>query len=745
MYILAPVPVDIITASQTGQFASVTALTQSGALLYSWIVAGSGQGGGGTGVSSAELAATGAKITALSGYTNAYIAATSGALDDKIIASGALLNSKINLVSGYGDSTFATLTNLALTGSNLAAAIATTNANLAQSGTNLYLLITNLSGAANSTYATFAQLTSTGTNLQSQISALANAGYITTGLADLRFVHLTGAETISGVKTFRAPLNVLTAAGDGLVVNINGISGSYAGNSGAGNEVDIVNGQLKIVPNVITLDWAARILSGEWKTNAVDTNAFTVVNFQRLSDVSGAIVSQISAAAAGVASLNGLSGVLSIVGTGGVTITANGQRIIVSGAASGAGGGGGITQGQLDSLSGYSDTNFLNKTTLTTQTVNPEVVFSDLVTNEGGTFLPNGARTFYRNIDGINTGELEITAPQLFYSNDDGSVFFSEGWDFVTNRIFNGFSSNGTAIDIRNLGLSGDWRLESTGDNQQTIINLQRLSGASGVLQSQLSSFATASNLGLTGSNLYILTTGLSGALQTKVNSLSGFTLGVSGALQNLISAGGTQVSITGSSTLSTANFTGIGGTQVYSVGGIVFISGFSGSSSAPSAAGTKTLGYFTPLDNNPPSSNYAIFDTRNSVSLLNFEAVVNTAAIFNGIIPEAAILTNGVKSMITWVAQGSITGAVTWGAKLMRMGDSNNIDTDNYGLAAETTTTTTGVLGDFNYTEITITGLNNIATGNAYRLNIYRNAAAGTDTMTGNAQYIISELRSAN
>lgn len=81
-----------------------------------------------------------------------------------------------------------------------------------------------------------------------------------------------------------------------------------------------------------------------------------------------------------------------------------------------------------------------------------------------------------------------------------------------------------------------------------------------------------------------ILTTGLfntGSLLDGRINSLSGFTVGASGALQALIAGGGSVVKISGSSAIATADFTGIGGTLVFWSGGQVFISG-----AAPGAGG---------------------------------------------------------------------------------------------------------------------------------------------------------------
>jgi len=98
--------------------------------------------------------------------------------------------------------------------------------------------------------------------------------------------------------------------------------------------------------------------------------------------------------------------------------------------------------------------------------------------------------------------------------------------------------------------------------------------GTAAVTHSNGSASILSGLLTTTGQTLFNYLTGISG----QSNLVSGFVITVSGALQTLIAGGGSQVKVTGSSILPTANFTGVGGTLVYTVGSTVFISGYSGS-----------------------------------------------------------------------------------------------------------------------------------------------------------------------
>ena len=163
-----------------------------------------------------------------------------------------------------------------------------------------------------------------------------------------------------------------------------------------------------------------------------------------------------------------------------------------------------------------------------------------------------------------------------------------------------------------------------------------------------------------------------------------------------------------------------------------------------PSTAtvGTKTYAVFTVRDNQPPSTAFATLDTRNSVAVLDFDATTDESAIFLGIIPEAASLGSGLKIRIVWTATSATSGACVWDASLERM--NTDIDSDSFDTIASVTTTTNGTSGVPNYSEITLTTIDSVTAGDGFRLKINRDANNGSDTMTGDAELIAVEVRSA-
>ena len=224
--------------------------------------------------------------------------------------------------------------------------------------------------------------------------------------------------------------------------------------------------------------------------------------------------------------------------------------------------------------------------------------------------------------------------------------------------------------------------------------------------------------IGITGGNALLANTdggvasfnGLTGAV-TGVSRVNGFTGGITFAA----STGITFTASAGTITLST---TGGGGSKTYAV--------------------------YTPLNNQPPAANYATIDTRNSIMVLDFDAATDESAVFVGIIPEAASLGSGLKIRINWMATSATSGTCRWGVQIERM--NTDEDSDSFDTAATAGSTTNATSGIITTTEITITTIDSVAAGDPFRIKVYRDAdgTSGTDDMTGDAELVSVEVRSA-
>jgi hypothetical protein len=160
------------------------------------------------------------------------------------------------------------------------------------------------------------------------------------------------------------------------------------------------------------------------------------------------------------------------------------------------------------------------------------------------------------------------------------------------------------------------------------------------------------------------------------------------------------------------------------------------------SGGGTKTYAFFTALDNQPTATNYATIDTRNSVACLDFDDATDESAVFVGITPEAASLGSGLKIRLHWAATSATSGDVRWDVSLERM--TTDIDSDSFDTVASATTTTSGTSGVISVTEITLTNIDSVTAGDGFRLKITRDANNAADTLSGDVELVVCEVRSA-
>ena len=161
----------------------------------------------------------------------------------------------------------------------------------------------------------------------------------------------------------------------------------------------------------------------------------------------------------------------------------------------------------------------------------------------------------------------------------------------------------------------------------------------------------------------------------------------------------------------------------------------------AASGSGTKTYAILTPMTSQPPASNYATLDTRNSIAVLDFDDSTEESCFWTGVMPEAASLGSGLIVNIFFMATSATSGDARFGAQFERM--NTDEDSDSFDTATEATLATSGTSGIVSKLSITCTTIDSIAAGDAYRLKIYRDTT-GADTITGDVEVVAVEVRSA-
>jgi hypothetical protein len=167
------------------------------------------------------------------------------------------------------------------------------------------------------------------------------------------------------------------------------------------------------------------------------------------------------------------------------------------------------------------------------------------------------------------------------------------------------------------------------------------------------------------------------------------------------------------------------------------------GATGATGPSGIQTTyATLTPRENQPPATAFATLDTRNSIAILDFSDSTSQNAIFLDIIPQFAILGSGLNIRLIWTAATATSGNCVWQVALERM--TTDIDTDSFDTAASATATTNATSGVPNYTSITLTTIDSVTSGDGFRLKVTRDGANVSDTMTGDAELIAVEVRSA-
>jgi hypothetical protein len=177
-----------------------------------------------------------------------------------------------------------------------------------------------------------------------------------------------------------------------------------------------------------------------------------------------------------------------------------------------------------------------------------------------------------------------------------------------------------------------------------------------------------------------------------------------------------------------------------YTIGSGLSVSG--DTLSATASGGSKTYAVFTAQDNQPPSTNFATLDTRNSIAVLDFDDATDESAVFVGIIPEGASLGSGLKIRLHWMATTATSNNCVWDVSLERM--TTDLDSDSFDTIASATASANGTSGILTVTEITLTTIDSVTAGDGYRLKVTRDANNGSDNMSGDAELVAVEVRSA-
>jgi len=163
--------------------------------------------------------------------------------------------------------------------------------------------------------------------------------------------------------------------------------------------------------------------------------------------------------------------------------------------------------------------------------------------------------------------------------------------------------------------------------------------------------------------------------------------------------------------------------------------------------ASGDSLVYFTPTMGEPPASNFATFDTRNVVMVLDFDDTTDESIEFAGFMPRH-YGGGGITVTVGWMATTATTGTISLDVAFKSISnDADDIDTKAFAAANNANPTTASASGEVDYVEITFTDgadMDSVASGEYFRMLLLRdaNSTTSTDNLSGDMELVFVEIK---
>jgi hypothetical protein len=163
----------------------------------------------------------------------------------------------------------------------------------------------------------------------------------------------------------------------------------------------------------------------------------------------------------------------------------------------------------------------------------------------------------------------------------------------------------------------------------------------------------------------------------------------------------------------------------------------------ASSAGGGKPFLVFRPTANEPPSSNNATLDLRNSHPVLDFDGSTDEEAVFTGVL-QSSYAGGGLTVDTYWAFTSATSGSLRVQAAIERIDTSSlDIDSDSFASFQSNGGSAPGTSGQVIKVTVTFTDgsqMDSLAAGEAFRLKIRRDAdgTSGTDDITTDAELLV-------
>lgn len=163
--------------------------------------------------------------------------------------------------------------------------------------------------------------------------------------------------------------------------------------------------------------------------------------------------------------------------------------------------------------------------------------------------------------------------------------------------------------------------------------------------------------------------------------------------------------------------------------------------------ASGDSLIIFRANDNEPPTTSFATLDTRNDISVLDFDADADESAVFGGVMPRN-YAGGGITVTVGWMATSATSGTISLDVAFMSVtDDADDLDTKAFAAANNANPTTASATGEVDYATITFTDgadMDSIAAGEYFRMKVTRdaNGTTSTDNMTGDMELVFVEIK---
>ena len=164
--------------------------------------------------------------------------------------------------------------------------------------------------------------------------------------------------------------------------------------------------------------------------------------------------------------------------------------------------------------------------------------------------------------------------------------------------------------------------------------------------------------------------------------------------------------------------------------------------------ASGDTLVVFTPQHGEPPGSNFAQFDIRNAIPVLDFDASTDETIHFSGVMPRHYAATTGVTVTVGWAASSATSGTISLDVAFKSISDdADDLDTKAFATPNNANPTTANVSGEVDYIAITFldgSDMDSVAAGEFFQLEVTRDAdgTTSTDDMVGDMELVFVEIK---